>query len=361
MTISKEITVKKSEALIKSKHKLSPLASKMISSIIGAIQGTDTIEQEYCIRTKELSNIMNIKSGRFNEYVKNACLEIMKNPIEISKKGKKDYLICNWASSCEYLADAGVIRFQVSPKLLPFVVDLKENYLKYNLMNILSLKTSGSIRLYEMLKDELNKKDRYAIGKYAYTVITIDELRHMFEIPDGYSYNDIKVQIIELAKNDILQNCDITFDYEIESKIGKAVKSLKFKISKNKKNIKTSQKGEQLPKYLFGIMPFVNHLRELYKGEDSYMTEMSYDLGNGAKRYFFGINSNGNIHAIEKSGGYAINVTKEQSRDIYAACFLCATENKLYRELLNMKIDFWELSRDDEQMELYKRVSNLFL
>ena len=279
------IEVKKAQTLVQSRYRLNPISLKLVTTLISLVQKGDTPEQEYCIKCIDFKKLAKMNGNGYHDLIKEACYEIMKKPIEIGTKGKKDYIVCNWASSCEYVEMEGLIKFQISPKLLPYVVELKENYLKYELKNILSLKSDYTIRIYEWLKDESNTKKRY--GKHISTLdVPLEELRKRLELPESYKFQHIKTQILDKARTDIAKYCDIEFNWEVGDKIGKGVSSIKFQIAPNEQNTKQTI---QLPQYIQGFMSYVGYLRELYKGSGTYFFIFNYDLGVGKNKYYFGI------------------------------------------------------------------------
>jgi plasmid replication initiation protein len=277
----------------------------------------------------------------------------MSKPLEIGKKGTKDFLIANWASSIRYKDAEGLIEFQISPKIFPYILNLKQNYLKYDLCNILQLRSDYSIRLYEFLKDEYNKNGRY--GRNAVAIFELDFIRDRFQIPISYQWQHIKDRVLDKAQEDLLKHTDIKFDWEVVAKIRKKVHSLKFKIYPNSKNIKENIK---LPTYLDNFMSYVNYLRDKYKATSKYFLIANSEINNSKQMYHFGINDKNLMYATAADGGDSISLSKERSEIIYNASYLCSLHSELYRNLVEDTTDFWELSHNQEEKELFGVVKN---
>ena len=84
--------------------------------------------------------------------------------------------------------------------------------------------------------------------------LDVEELKTLFEIPNSYLYKDIRVNVIDKAKQQFKEKTNITFDYE-EYKIGRAVKRLKITVKENNKgsnDIFANKKS------------FINHIRKEY-------------------------------------------------------------------------------------------------
>ncbi len=328
--------IKKAQTLVRSRYKLNSLALRLVTTLISMVQKEDAPEQEYNLYVKDYIDNSEVKGNSAYENLKDACYEIMSKPIYIGKKGAKDFLIANWASSCRYIHDEGLIKFRISPDLLPYVINLKEKYLKYDLKNILPIKSEYSIRFYEWLKDEFNTKARY--HKDAELIITLKELREKFEIPNSYDYGKIRERILDKAKKDLLKHTDIKFDWEVASKIRKAVHSIKFKIYPNYKNIKEEIK---LPSYLKNFITYVNYLKENYKG-----TFKKFMIG---KKEFFGINNDGLVYSIPLTGGKSEVLDKSKAETILNASYLCALYSEVYRDNINSVEDFGELHKNHKE------------
>ena len=353
ITENKEVA--KAQALVKSRYKLNPLALKLITNLIAMVQKEDTPEQEYIISIKDYIEKSELKGKSAYENLKEACLEIMSKPIHIGKKGTKDFLVINWASSCEYVHNEAIIKFQISPKLLPFIINLKEKYLKYDIKNILSLKSEYVIRLYEWLKDEFNTKARY--GKNVEIEITINELREKFEIPASYQWQHMKERVLNKAQKDLLEHTDIKFEWEVASKIRKAVHSIRFKVFKNDKNIPNDIK---LPNFLNSFLDFVNWLKDKYRGNSKHFFFMNFltDEKDKKELHFFGINKDNLVYATHWGGGMGKTLDKNKAQIVLNAAYLCALHSEIYRNMIISEENFFEIFRNMELKELFGIIKN---
>jgi plasmid replication initiation protein len=351
--INENNEIKKSEALVRSRYKLNPLALKLITTLISSIQSNDKIDQVYQVAVKQFTDLANLKGNDYYTKLDEATTEILSKPLHIPKDDGKSFLKANWCSSIEYRDGEGIIEFQISPKIFPYILNLKNNYLKYNLCNILPLRSDYSIRLYEFLKDEYNKNGRY--GRNAVAVFELDFLRDRFQIPDSYKFKDIRVQILNKAQEDLLKHTDIKFEWEVASKIRKRVHSLKFKIYPNLKN---AEENIKLPTYLDNFMNYVNYLRDQYKATSKSFLLSNYTINDKKDLYNFGINDKSLMFATPFSGGDSIPLSKEQSEVIYNASYLCSLYSEIYRDLIQTNMDFWDLAREEEFKELFGIIKN---
>ena len=262
---NKNLEVRKSEAIVKARYKLSPLAIKFISVVISNLKRSDDINEEYIVKVKDFQELTRQKTKRIYELIDEALNDLLKNPLTIPLGDDKNSILkANWVSGAIY--NDGEVRFMIYPKLRTFLLEVKEKYLKYKLENILSLRSSYVIRLYEILKDYLELNKRY--NRKAEKIISLDEFRQMLEIPKSYQYSShIKKLILEKAKEQLAKHTDIIFDYE-EIKTSRKVTHLKFIIKDNKKNKKSNRinlikkQETKLNRIKRNIITFFNKLKQ---------------------------------------------------------------------------------------------------
>ncbi len=341
--LDSKLVVRKNKDIIESRYKLKPLSTKLVSTLISLVKDTDTYKQVYVISVSDFKELCDIKGNRYQQKLKEATKDILKSPLHIEISNDK-WLKVNWCSSIIY--DDGLLYFEISEKLLPYIKELKKNYLSYDLKHILKLKSSYSIRLYELLKDTYNKNIRY--GNKTELIVDLIEFRKLFEIPKSYQWVTIKSNILEKSKNDLEKHTDIKFDWEISSRYKRKIKKIKFKIYSNETS---SNENGELPKYLSSYMSYVNHLREAYRNDEnsSFFMCALFDLGFGEKSYFFGLNEKGYIYAMENTGGYSLKVSKSQAEIIYNASYLCSKYNLKYRDFINRSNDMFQFAKNNNQ------------
>lgn len=131
----------------------------------------------------------------------------------------------SWFTKLTPLSGVGIVEYEFHNDLKPFLLDLKTNFTKYHLTNILKLRSSYSIQIFELLYQYKTIKQRK---------ITFEELRKILNIPDSYRNVDIR-RMLEGVQKDLEKNTSITFNFEFE-KIGKQFNSIIFNIAKNTNN-----------------------------------------------------------------------------------------------------------------------------
>jgi len=221
--------VKKCNSLVFGKYKLSKSARKIVSILISQINTKDKKFHRYCINVKDFKELVNLDNKDTYKYTHSIITELLSNPIKIGD------LQANWISSGEYKKGNSYIEFEISEKLKPFLLELKENFLKYDLKNVLQLNSNYSIKLFELLKQKHNEHLHYKKNQTETNFnIELKELREILQVPKSYKYFDIKKQILEYSMVDFEKNADIVFSYRVV-KLGRSVNNIVFTINKNEK------------------------------------------------------------------------------------------------------------------------------
>jgi len=255
---NKNNQVKKANALIKAKGALSNTAQKMLIMLVSMIRADDSEFQEYALNVNDY--FFQVDSSSKNvEFAKEKALELMRNPFE-AEKG----VWFNWCSKVDIKKIDGYIVFSIHTDLKPYLLGLQKNFITYNIVNILALRGDYTPRLYEYFLMKFNEykaqyKKQYNKTPKSFTFeVEIDWLRDTFKVPDSYRYNNIKTQIIEVAKRQFAKKTNIKFDYT-EQKLGRKVMRLVITVENNNKGSND---------YLLDLHSFIKYIRNNYINKD---------------------------------------------------------------------------------------------
>ncbi|UZR99809.1 replication initiation protein [Chondrinema litorale] len=220
-TVSRSLVVKSND-LINARFNLSVAETRIILLMVAQINMDDEDFKTYKVRIKDFMESAGISSNTKNVYsrAREYTKKLMKRVLEIPKEDGT-WLQVSFISSAEYPAGRGYVELQFDPKLKPYLIKLKQRFTTYEAQNVLSLGSFYSIRLYELLK-QYEKIGKRTIG--------VDELKDLLGILDSYkSYYLFKQRVIEQAKKELDENCDITFSYK-EIRMGRKVVEIEFNI-----------------------------------------------------------------------------------------------------------------------------------
>lgn len=139
----------------------------------------------------------------------------------------------------EHIKRDASLEIQVSHKILPYLVELAEQFTTYSLTVAISLKTKYSQRFYEYCS-------QFKSSGFFY--LSIEELRSKFMIEDKYPrYALLKSRVIDPAHKELEElfkqgQCDLYFNYS-EDRDGRTVKGLKIAVVTKEEVDKKNQLG----------------------------------------------------------------------------------------------------------------------
>src|SRR5690606_37966893 len=228
--------------LIEARH-VNPLTvreQKIVLTMVSMIQPNDEDFKDYRISIKEFSEMLGLEGKAKYTELKAITKDLMSKSIEIPR-ADGGWLFANWISSAEYQKGEGIIALSFSPKLLPYLLQLKNTFTSYRLSNILSLKSTYSIRLYELLKKWQH------LGKWECPIELIRE--KMGANSKAYSlYGNFKSKILLPSIKELNDQTDLFIEYK-EIKKGRKIERIEFTITRApEKEILLSQPNKAIKK-----------------------------------------------------------------------------------------------------------------
>jgi plasmid replication initiation protein len=215
--------VTKANALVEANYRLSLVQQKIVITMASLIQPEDEDFKWYRLHVKHFMEILGTNNHNIYREMVSSVHNLMERVVTIYLGGE-EYLKTHWVQKAKYRVGGGYVEISFDPDLKPFFLHLKEKFTTYKLKNVMQLKSSYSIRIYELLKQY------QGIGK---RTITVDSLRKMLGIePEEYTaYNNMKRRVIVVAHKEINEKTDISFEFK-EIKAGRKVNELEFIIQK---------------------------------------------------------------------------------------------------------------------------------
>ncbi len=216
--------VVKHNKLIEFKGRMSVNELKLFSLIIADIrEHQETTLQEYHIDISILKKATKHKD--FYNYMKDVAIKLEQKRIiveTINDSGKRESYPIRLIYRPKIVEDSKHLELYLDKDLIPYIIDLKREFTRYQIENILILKSSYSVRMYELLKQYQN------IGKRC---ISINDLRDYLGI-DKDEYNrfyDFEKRVLTISKCEINKHTDINIDYQ-KNKKGRTISSITFSI-----------------------------------------------------------------------------------------------------------------------------------
>jgi len=221
--------VKKPDELIKMRGEFSESGLKLSTYLISILEDNKYL---YEISVKRYLEKFDKTLGEFEKLYETA-LELSRKQFKMIDREKKEFAVYNFFSRVRYKNGVLIIKFD--DELHGYLMQIKNKYLKYRIQNIMVLTSKYSIRLYELLKNELEMRKRQR--RKLELELGLDELRELLSIPRSYKWQHIKAQILEKSQRDF-EKTDIGFEFE-PIKQGRKVTAIKFKLIDKSKKLQT--------------------------------------------------------------------------------------------------------------------------
>jgi len=350
--VSGDLEVKKADVIVRARYKLNPLSLKFITSLIAGLKRGDDVNELYQFKVKDFKELTGLKRKDLYWAVKESLKELLEKPIYIPKgKDENDnsFLMLNWVASAEYKEGEGIVEFEISNKLRPYLLEAQKKFLKYRLENILSLRSSYSIRMYEILKDWFEMYSRY--GSKAEKIISIKEFREILEIPRSYQYSSgIKLRILNKSKKELEEHTDIIFDYE-EIKTGRKVTHLHFIIRPNPAKLQTDNRVQQ--NYFKSRKTFVALLRRNYSGNGKFFGWKTIEKNN----YWLGLDRKGLVYGFFESADeiHIKDFNAVEAERMYDVWLKVAQNSDIYKQIVEQGADLKEIAQNNKELWLELR------
>lgn len=224
----REYFIKKSNALIESRYRLSVEEQKLIS--LAASQLGDHVDDfdEINFLVSDIVKVFDKKNKNIYEQLDEVSSRLMTRVFEI-RRSEKDWDKFQWVSRARL--KNGVLTLKFSEDAKPFLLKLKDNYTRYELTQIANMTSGYGIRLFE------HCKQYYAIGRRSFALSAQYNPNgwQIFQDAMGYEgasydrYSNVKQKVVNVAVEQVKEHTKDFQDFEcVELKRGKKVWGLEF-------------------------------------------------------------------------------------------------------------------------------------
>jgi len=213
--------------MIEAAYNLSAIEQKLIIAMASMIDENDTEFKTYKLKISDFLEFIDSTDQKKYKQLPKITKGLMQKVMHI-RTMDNDLIQVAWLSSAVYRHKQGILELEFSPKLKPYLLELKEEVTtRFQIGNIGRLKSKYSIRIYRLLKENMLQ----GITNPTYAV---DDLRTMFGIEPGeYKlYGHLKDKVLNVAQQELKEKTDLRFEIE-EDGPRRKVTSITFKIYNN--------------------------------------------------------------------------------------------------------------------------------
>lgn len=221
----KELKIHKANELIEASYRLTTQEQRIILLMISMLNPYDEKEfQALRINIKNFIELVGVKGKSKYEEIFAITAKLRKRNLIIRKKDSE--LIIGWLSSAEYFKGQGYVELEFSPKMKPYLLQLKELYTPYSLKDVIQLKVSYSVRIYELCKQYQKFGERYFELEELKTILGIEKNKYKM-------YGDFKRRVLIPVVKELNKKTDLLIKLEQKKKSRKVI-GIKFVFSHKK-------------------------------------------------------------------------------------------------------------------------------
>jgi len=179
----------------------------------------EQLEREHILSAKEFSEVFNTDISNCYRLLHKACKKLMKTSIILEKIELNEIWEINICSTAKYNKSEGCITVKFTDDIMPYLAQVRERFILYNLKEIANFGSLYTTRLYELIQE---------FKETGWMLKSVDQLRKIFAVGNNLRlYADFKRKTFAHACQEINDNYDIGLRFEEEKK-GRKVVAIKF-------------------------------------------------------------------------------------------------------------------------------------
>lgn len=220
--MDKELEIRQHNALTNARYEYTELQLDLFFFIISKLRKGDK-DTVYQLDIMELSGLT---GKRYNgAYLHKATADMGSRMLEV--EDAKEYRQIWMFQQIRFLKGQGIIEFDLTRHVLPYLFDLKNNFTSYELAAALRLTSKYAKRVYQLCSQwkNLGETKKYDIQDFKRMLGIVDD-KGTDKMP---RISDFKTSVLDLAVKQINEHTELHVSYTLEKK-GKAFKNIIFTV-----------------------------------------------------------------------------------------------------------------------------------
>jgi len=222
------MVVTKSNHLVEAGYKLSLNEQRLILLAISQIDARKPIPKsnDFVITANEFAKNFNIPIKQAYESLEDSASRLYERDIKTFDKKLAMRERFRWVDGIKYWDGEAKVTLSFSNKVIPYLTKQHRQFTSYQLKQISQLNTAYAIRIYEILIQFINTKEKELY-------ISLEKLRARLEIEDQYKrFYDLKKYIIDPSILDINEKTNLCIEWDVLKK-GRVITGILFVFQKN--------------------------------------------------------------------------------------------------------------------------------
>lgn len=186
---------------------------------VGTYLQPEQLQREHLLTAKEFSQQFGVDLDSCYRILKNAGKRLMETSITLEKPDLFITQQINVCSKIEYQHREGSIKVKFTDDIMPYLAQVKQKFVLYNLKEVANFGSLYSTRLYELIQEF---KDT------GFLIKSVVQLRDVFAVGKKYAlYKDFKQRTFAHAVDEINAQYEIDLKFK-EIKEGRKVVAIRF-------------------------------------------------------------------------------------------------------------------------------------
>lgn len=179
----------------------------------------EQLQREHALSAKEFSEIFQADISNCYRFLHKSCKKLMKTSVILEKPELNETWEINVCSTAQYNQKVGTITIKFTDDIMPYLAQVKERFVLYNIKEIGNFGSLYTTRLYELIQEF---KETGWLRK------SVQQLREIFAIGVKFTaYKDFKQRTFAHACKEINDNYDLDLNFK-EIKEGRKVVAVEF-------------------------------------------------------------------------------------------------------------------------------------
>lgn len=219
-------TLWQDNALTLARYEMSALEKNILYMVMASIKKDDAPNTLYRVSAQELMALTGevVKGADLQQATKRLITRYFETTLP-----NGHLLQATFVASAQYMTGQGIIELELSQKVRPLYVELKERFTTMQLHTALTLNSKYAKRLYELFSMHKNLPDKsFRIG--------VQQLKRQLDIIDPQTGRDryekwthFKNRVLDPAEHEINGKADLSFSYR-PLKEGRSVAQIEFTV-----------------------------------------------------------------------------------------------------------------------------------
>ncbi len=219
--MSKELEIRQHNALTSARYDYTELQQDLMFFIISKLRPEN--KDSYSLSIMELSKLTGKKYNA--AYLHKATADMGSRVLEVLTE--KSYKQIWMFQQVEYHLGQGIIEFDLTKHILPYLFDLKDNFTSYELAAALRLTSKYAKRIYPLCSQwkDLGETKKYDLQDFKRMLGLVDDKgkEKMKQI------NELRAKVLDIAIKQINEHTELHVSYKLE-KVGRSFKNIVFTV-----------------------------------------------------------------------------------------------------------------------------------